>query len=209
MSTPKTPWRIAGEEAVACNCAWGCPCQFNANPTTGNCQAVAVHEIREGHFGSTSLAGLRFAQVVSWPGPLHEGNGTRLWVIDDRASSEQKDALVAMGSGQQGGAYFEIFAAICPHTVGTVSKAIEFAIDRKSCKATVRIAGIADCVSEPIKNPATGDEHRARIVLPNGFEYTEAEMGNAVQMIASAGGPLDFRYENTYAQLNTFDWKNA
>ncbi|MDQ3970872.1 MAG: DUF1326 domain-containing protein, partial [Thermoproteota archaeon] len=22
----------------ACNCDWGCPCQFNANPTHGNCE---------------------------------------------------------------------------------------------------------------------------------------------------------------------------
>ena len=33
---------------------------------------------------------------------------------------------------------------------------------------------------EPIKNPVTGEEHRARIVLPDGFEYKEAEMGNTV-----------------------------
>jgi hypothetical protein len=46
-------------------------------------------------------------------------------------------------------------------------------------------------------------------VLPNGFEYTEAEMGNALRMSATAGGPLDFRCENTYAQLNRFDWTNA
>src|SRR5690242_10480914 len=39
MSTPaKTPWRIAGEEAGGCNCAWGCPCQFNALPTHGRCE---------------------------------------------------------------------------------------------------------------------------------------------------------------------------
>jgi hypothetical protein len=24
----------------ACNCDWGCPCQFNAKPTHGNCEGV-------------------------------------------------------------------------------------------------------------------------------------------------------------------------
>ena len=205
----KTAWRIAGEEAVTCNCAWGCPCQFNANPTTGHCQAVAVHEILEGHYGTVDLAGLRIGQIVSWPGPLHEGNGTRLWIIDERASQAQRDALTAMGSGKEGGAYFEIFAAICPHTVGIVFKPIDVAIDRERRRATVRIAGLADCATEPIRNPASGEEHRAKIVLPNGFEYTEAEMANAVRTLATAGGPLDFGYQNTYAQLNRFDWTNA
>jgi hypothetical protein len=34
-------WRIAGEEFASCNCNWGCPCQFNALPTTGRCEAFA------------------------------------------------------------------------------------------------------------------------------------------------------------------------
>ncbi|MGA7790694.1 MAG: DUF1326 domain-containing protein, partial [Xanthobacteraceae bacterium] len=28
-----------------CNCAYGCPCQFNALPTHGNCEAVAGMQI--------------------------------------------------------------------------------------------------------------------------------------------------------------------
>jgi hypothetical protein len=61
---------------------------------------------------------------------------------------------------------------------------------------------------EPIKNPATGEEHRARIALPNGFEYREAEMGNTVHCRVSAGDKLTFELKNTYAQLNAFDWSN-
>jgi hypothetical protein len=29
-----TRCRLVGEEIGSCNCAWGCPCQFNALPTT-------------------------------------------------------------------------------------------------------------------------------------------------------------------------------
>ncbi|PWT80713.1 MAG: hypothetical protein C5B58_11075, partial [Acidobacteria bacterium] len=61
---------------------------------------------------------------------------------------------------------------------------------------------------EPIKNPATGEEHRARIALPNGFEYKEAEMGNTVNCRVTAGDKLTFELKNTYAQLNEFDWSN-
>jgi hypothetical protein len=40
MSEPtKNKLRIAGEEVGNCNCTWGCPCQFNALPTTGHCEA--------------------------------------------------------------------------------------------------------------------------------------------------------------------------
>jgi hypothetical protein len=33
-------WTIKGREFVHCNCAYGCPCQFNARPTHGSCLAV-------------------------------------------------------------------------------------------------------------------------------------------------------------------------
>ncbi len=73
----------------------------------------------------------------------------------------------------------------------------------------MRIAAVAECVAEPIRNPVDGQEHHARIVLPNGFEYVEAEMANAVRIFAQGGGELDFQYHDTYAQLNAFDWTNG
>jgi hypothetical protein len=33
-----TVWRISGDAVGSCNCAWGCPCQFNAEPTHGRCE---------------------------------------------------------------------------------------------------------------------------------------------------------------------------
>ena len=70
-SEPKTPWRISGDEVGSCNCAWGCPCQFNALPTHGRCEGLAGIHIREGYFGSTRLDGVRFAQPLWWPGAIH------------------------------------------------------------------------------------------------------------------------------------------
>ena len=47
------------------------------------------------------------------------------------------------------------------------------------------------------------------IVLPEGFEYKEAEMGNTVSLRATSSDPLSFKHENCYAQLVDFDWTNA
>ena len=41
-------WMIKAREFVNCNCAYGCPCQFNALPTHGNCEAVAGMQIDQG-----------------------------------------------------------------------------------------------------------------------------------------------------------------
>src|SRR5262245_31089803 len=31
-------WELTGTVLVACNCDWGCPCNFNARPTAGKCE---------------------------------------------------------------------------------------------------------------------------------------------------------------------------
>ena len=66
---------------------------------------------------------------------------------------------------------------------------------------------LAEYRAEPIRNPVTGEEHRARIQLPNGFEYREAEVGNSAVLKVSAG-PITFEHHDTYAQFNAFDWSN-
>jgi hypothetical protein len=212
METPaktKTDWRIAGEETVSCNCAWGCPCQFNALPTTGRCEALGGYQIQEGYFGDTRLDGVRFSRIFSWPGPIHEGNGTRQLIIDEQATQEQRDALIALESGEQGGGYFEVFAAVCPNVLKTMYAPISLESDRERRQATLHIPDIGESRIEPIKNPVTGEEHRARIVLPHGFEYKEAEMGNTTYVRVQSDEKVVFEHENTYAQLNAFDWSNA
>jgi hypothetical protein len=55
----------------------------------------------------------------------------------------------------------------------------------------------------------TGQEHRARIDLPNGFEYKIAEMANSVHWKATAGPKLELEHRNSYAHLCEIDWSNG
>ena len=87
-------WRVKATEFANCNCAYGCPCQFNALPTHGDCRAAVGYQIEEGHFGAVRLDGLRVVLMVSWPGAIHQGNGTRQLIIDERADAAQRDALL-------------------------------------------------------------------------------------------------------------------
>src|SRR6187397_2015561 len=101
-----TSWRIVGEETGTCNCAWGCPCQFNALPTHRRCEALVAVRIRERHYGNTTLDGLVFAAAYWWPGAVHEGNGIVQHVIDDRATEDQRAALLRILSGREGCTFF-------------------------------------------------------------------------------------------------------
>jgi hypothetical protein len=39
-SKTKVGWKIHAYYLDACNCDWGCPCQFNAKPTQGYCDGL-------------------------------------------------------------------------------------------------------------------------------------------------------------------------
>ena len=71
--TDMTPWQLQALEVLTCNCAFGCPCQFNALPTEGHCRAGIGYLIERGRFGDTDLAGVSFAGLFAWPGPIHHG----------------------------------------------------------------------------------------------------------------------------------------
>jgi hypothetical protein len=173
-------WTIKAREFVNCNCSYGCPCQFNALPTHGNCEAVAAMEIENGHHGDTKLDGLRFIGIFRWPGPIHEGKGEAAVVIDERATPAQREALLRILTGQDtepGATIFQVFSATFEKLHEPIFAPIEFAVDVERRIGRVAVPGVTEGRGEPIKNPVTGAEHRARIDMPNGFEYSLAEIG--------------------------------
>ena len=54
---------------------------------------------------------------------------------------------------------------------------IEFRLDIPGRKARLVVPGVTEGRGEPILNPVTGAQHRVRIDMVDGFEYTLAEIG--------------------------------
>ena len=172
-------WKIKGTEVCNCNCAYGCPCQFNSLPTRGNCEGLLAFDIEEGHFGTVKLDGLRAVMLLKYPGPIHEGNGTMQLVIDERANSEQRDALVRILTGEETEAMatvFWVYSAMAPNKLEPLFRPIDLQVDINRRRAQVRVPGILDTTAEPIRNPVTGGEHHARVELPHGIEFRTAEL---------------------------------
>jgi hypothetical protein len=198
---PDTSWTIKGREFVHCNCAWGCPCQFNALPTHGHCQAVGAIHIEEGHHGDTDLSGLNIGLIAAWPGAIHEGRGQVVPIVDERADDRQREALLRIMSGLdtvEGATFFNVFAQTFEKVHDPVFAPMDIEVDVDGRTARVNVPGWIDARGEPIKNPVTGEEHRARINLPNGFEYDTCEVGRGW---ASTSGPLDVQLSDSHAQF--------
>jgi hypothetical protein len=194
-------WMIKAREFANCNCAYGCPCQFNALPTHGDCRAVVGMEIQTGHHGDVRLDGLRTVSILRWPGAIHEGKGEAAIIIDERANEAQRGVLLRILSGQDtepGTTVFNVFASTFEKVHEPIFGAIDFTIDIPARRARLAVRNLVEGRVEPILNPVTGKEHRVRIDMIGGFEYTLAE---AARGWSKAKGPISFELSDSYSHL--------
>lgn len=198
-------WSIKGPELATCNCDWGCPCQFNARPTHGDCRAAVAMRIDQGHFGDVRLDGLVWAGMFAWPGAIHEGKGQGQPVLDERADERQREAILKILAGEEtepGATVFNVFASVIDTFHEPLFKPIEFDVDMEARTGRFAVPGLVEARGEPITNPVTGKAHRARVALPHGFEYTEAEFASSTTT-ATGKVPLDWmRGHGHFAMLH-------
>ena len=195
-------WMLRGVEFSNCNCTYGCGCQFNAPSTKGFCEAMASGHIEEGYFNDTRLDGLNFVILLQWPGEIAQGNGSQQILIDSRADALQREALGKILHGEStapGSTHFFVFNSTMSNVLEPLFVPIDLSIDVEARQATVIVPGLVESTGTPISNPFTGRDHRARINLPDGFEYTVAEVGNGLTK-AQAGITLNL--SNSYGQFN-------
>lgn len=194
-------WEFKATEFANCNCDYGCPCQFNALPTHGNCEAVAGFDIEKGHFGETRLDGLRAVFVGKWPGPVHEGNGTAQLIIDSRADAAQREALRKIMYGEEtepGATMFNVFMSMTSTVHEPLYRDIHLDIDVETRAASMVVEGLVESKGEPIRNPVTGAEHRVRIDLDGGFEFLTAEVGSGTSKV---NGQISLDLVASYGQF--------
>jgi len=195
-------WEIHGVAFGNCNCNWGCPCQFNAPTTYGSCEGILTGRIDEGHFDGEPLGGLTYAMVFKWPGEIAEGNGRQQVIIHEGANPKQREGLRKILHGEHtapGSTHFYVYNSTMSEVLETLYEPIQLEIDVEARTGSVRVPGLIEVDGSPITNPNTGQAHHARIELPNGFEYTVAEMGTAS---SRARGSIAIELDGTYGQWN-------
>lgn len=199
-------WRISGLEFTACNCNWGCPCQFNSLPSNGHCRAgVGIH-IDTGHFADVKLDGLNFGGLFAWPKAIHEGHGEALPIVDERATEAQRNAILTIMSGQEsepGATFFNVFASTLEKVHEPLFRTIAFECSPKNGTGRFSIADVVTATAEPIRNPVTGNQHRISVSLPAGFEFSEAEFASG--SIRTEQSPIQLQWDQRHAHLNRLD----
>lgn len=195
-----TDWYVEGPSFGNCNCGYACPCQFEERPTHGNCRGFEVLEVAKGYFGSTDLAGAKAALLYAWPGAVFEGKGEMQVIIDAATTAAQRDALEKVFRGEETeemATHWHVFRAMCDTLHETLVLPIEFEADIEGRTASVKAGDLLVSTGRPIRAPHGGGDHRVRIDIPGGIEFTIAEIGDASTR-ADAAIKLDLK--NSFGQ---------
>ncbi len=201
-------WRLKGSILGSCNCEYGCPCNFNVAPTNGGCEGVYVWVIREGHYGKTDLGGLTMAHGGSFPEAIHKGRGYGVYIVDERATPEQRQALEILQKGNGVGLPFDIFAKVTAQWHETVYAPMEVHLD--GIRSRVKIGGgkIYDLALSRMKNPVTGAEEEVYLDKPTGFTSKRSELGTSTAARFRVDG-ISFDNSGHYAEYGEFDYSGG
>ncbi len=195
----KVNWSLEADYLQACNCDYGCPCEFSAPPTTGYCQGIGAWRINRGQYGDMKLDGLGLGFAAHWPKAIHEGNGTVCIFVDEKANPKQREALLEIASGKAGGLPFEILATTFSKILEPRFVPFQFKLDGRNSSVKLGDAVVASFA--PIKNPVTKEPESVSLNHGTGFVFQNAECASAEEMRVSAG-ELNFSWPKKAAFIS-------
>jgi hypothetical protein len=200
-----TKWYFEADYLQACNCEYGCPCEFQAPPSHGFCAGVGAWKINNGKFGDIPLDGLALGFAAHWPQALHLGNGTVSLLFDERANPAQRDALMQIATGQAGGIPFEILVTTFSNVLPPHYVPFEFQLNGKD--SAVQAGNVLRIAMEPVKNPVTGQAEGVRVEHETGFIFKSAEVTSGKVCESNIEG-LRFTYPNKAAFFASIRYGN-
>jgi hypothetical protein len=200
VSASGTSWKLGGTLLIACNCDYGCPCNFNALPSHGKCEGGWLWHVEKGGVGDVPLEGLSFTVHSDWPGAIHDGGGRAVSFYDERADERQAEAIKTLVRGELGGPWgifintYEL-EAIRPE---------RFELHLDGVHSTARVGDAIALELTTIKNPVTGAEVHPGAVLPEGLVCKEASFGKSETFRVSA--EIEYDHSGQYVAAAPFDY---
>lgn len=193
-------WRMRGDVLIACNCDWGCPCNFNARPSKGFCQGGWIWIVEDGQVGDVDIAGVGFAVFAKWPGAIHEGGGRATSYVDSRADAAQRSAILRVVRGELGGPwgiFIKTYQLSPP-----VSARFDVQLAQHGSRAT--IGDVVELQLTKMRNPVTQAETHPEVVMPEGLVLKRG--GLAASALFRVKDELALDHSGQYAAFGRFEY---
>jgi hypothetical protein len=207
---PTPTWQVSGQYYETCSCDFVCPCLpggMAVPPTRGSCTFAMAFAIDRGSYGAESLDGLGFIVLGLTPAEMGKGNWSVGLIVDERATTGQRDAITAIASGAAGGPMAAL-SGLVGTLLGVESAPIRF--DRSGATWSVKASAFVDMAAagvrglnpdslEPIHLDHTGHPAADRFALARASR-------SRVHALGLAWEDTSGRNNGQYAP---FSWRNT
>ena len=146
-------YKLEGRILEVCDCNVLCPCWVGEDPDNGTCDSIIAYHIDQGTIEGVDVSGLTMAMLAHIPGNVLDGNFRAVAYLDDKASQQQIDSLLAAFGGRLGGP-LEDMAKLVGETVAVVPATITFCVEEG--QGSLKIGDEAEVIMEPYRGP-TGE----------------------------------------------------
>jgi hypothetical protein len=143
-------YSLEGTLLEVCSCNVLCPCWIGEDPDGGECYSVIAYHIDRGQITGVDVSGRSAVMVNHIPGNVLAGNWEVVVLVDDGATTQQRDALVNVFSGQLGGPLAD-YAQLIGTVKGVESVPIRHQV--RGGTGTLRIPGVVEAEMEPYRGP--------------------------------------------------------
>ena len=147
----ETVYSLQGTLIEACSCNVNCPCWIGEDPDLGECFAIVAYGIESGRVGRQDVSGLNLVLVCHIPGNVLAGNWEIVALVDDRATEEQRQALLDAFTGKLGGPLGDLWQALIGEVKGVEVVPISHEVAGGS--GVLRVPGLVETEMEPYRGP--------------------------------------------------------
>ena len=144
-------YHLEGRLLEVCNCRVLCPCWIGEDPDFGTCDTIVAWHFDKGKIDGVDVAGRTIALIAHIPGNILQGNWKAAVYVDDKASTQQKDAILSVYTGKLGGPVGDL-AKLIGEVVSVESVPISF--DVQGGKGTIKVGSAGYAELEPYKSAA-------------------------------------------------------
>jgi hypothetical protein len=146
-------YSLKGTLLEACSCGVLCPCWIGEDPDGGECFAVVGYHFDTGQVRGVDVSGLSLLSVAYIPGNVLAGNWEVVRLVDDRASDDQREAILAAFTGELGGPLADL-----AELVGTVKGVESVPIRHEIIEGvgSLEVPDVLEAEMEPYRGPDGG-----------------------------------------------------
>ncbi len=178
------PYYLEGRLLEVCTCKILCPCWVGEDPDFGTCDGVLAWHFDNGSIDGVDVAGRTFVILTHIPGNILKGNWKIRVYIDDKATAQQKDALLKVWTGKAGGPIADL-----AKLVGEVAavEQVPIVFDVRGVNGTLRVGQAIHASLAPFQG-ATGQPTAMHDTIFTTIPGSPAYVGKASSYTAKAPG---------------------